>query len=80
MFPHSRFDTKTNEIISEKNRLLREEYDRIKEEGDNNVYYLATDNLIGIDGEATVDGIHMTDLGFLRIAKEIQKRVIPILN
>ena len=80
MFPHSEFDTKTNEIITEKNRLLREEYDQIKKEGDNNVYYLSTSNLIGFDGEATVDGVHMTDLGFLRIAKEIQNKIIPLLD
>lgn len=80
MFPHSKFDTKTYEIIIEKNRLLKEEFERIKNEGDDNVYYLETNNLIGTDGEATVDGIHMTDLGFLRIANEIEKKIRPILT
>lgn len=80
MFPHSQFDNNTYETITEKNRLLKEEYDRIKNESDNNVYYLETRNLIGADGEATIDGVHLTDLGFLRIADEIQRKIIPILK
>ncbi len=78
IFPHSLYDKKTFETITEKNRLLREEYEKIKREGDKNVYYLAHDDLIGNDGEATVDGIHFTDLGFLRVADKLQKVIFRI--
>lgn len=39
-----------------------------------NIYFLSGDDLIGNDFKATVDGIHLTDLGFIRFADELQKR------
>lgn len=36
-----------------------------------NLYYVKCDKLTGNDGEATVDGVHPTDLGFSRMAKEL---------
>lgn len=80
IFPHSFYDKKIYDTITEKNRLLREEYERIKDEGDKNVYYLANDNLIGCDGEATVDGIHFTDVGFLRFADRLNDTIQKIYN
>ena len=80
IFPHSFYDLKTYETITEKNRLLREEYEKIKREGDKNVYYLTSDNLIGNDGEATVDGIHLTDVGFVRIAEKLFEAINKIEN
>lgn len=71
IFPHSFYDKKTCEAITEKNRLLKEEYEKIKREGDKNVYYLTGDDLTGNDGEATVDGIHLTDTGFARMAEKL---------
>ncbi|MFH2026882.1 MAG: SGNH/GDSL hydrolase family protein [bacterium] len=32
------------------------------------MYIIDTQNSLGIDHEATVDGIHFTDLGFMRFA------------
>jgi len=75
IFPHSFYDKNIYETLTEKNRLLREEYEKIKREGDKNVYYLANDGLIGSDGEATVDGIHFTDLGFLRFADKLYNTI-----
>jgi hypothetical protein len=80
MFPHSFYDKSIYGIITEKNRLLREEYEKMKREGDKNVYYLASENLIGSDAEATVDGIHFTDLGFLRFADVLEKKIREILR
>lgn len=75
IFPHSFYDKKTYETITEKNSLLRKEYEKIKYEGDKNVYYLANDDLVGHDGEATVDGIHFTDLGFLRFVDKLYNTI-----
>jgi lysophospholipase L1-like esterase len=80
IFPHSFYDKSIYGTITEKNRLLREEYEKIKREGDKNVYYLANDDLIGSDGEATVDGIHFTDLGFLRFADKLHEAIRQINN
>lgn len=80
IFPHSFYDKSIYKTITEKNRLLKEEYEKIKREGDENVYYLANDDLIGSDAEATVDGIHFTDLGFLRMADHLAASIHEILK
>ncbi|HVN78895.1 MAG TPA: SGNH/GDSL hydrolase family protein [Terriglobia bacterium] len=36
------------------------------------MFYLQGDRLLGQDGEATVDGTHPTDLGFLRMADAME--------
>jgi hypothetical protein len=44
------------------------------------VYYLEGANLLGDDGEGTVDGSHPTDLGFTRQAAEFERVLRPILK
>lgn len=78
VYPHSYYDKELYGRIIEKNKLLREEYEKIKREGDKNVFYLSNDHLIGNDGEATVDGVHFTDLGFHRFADVIHEKIYNI--
>lgn len=78
IFPHSVFSTETANILSVKNNALRAEYEEMKKNGDKNLYYLNSNNLMNEDGEGTVDGIHLTDLGFQFIAKALQKRLIAL--
>jgi lysophospholipase L1-like esterase len=40
----------------------------LKAKGDKNIYLVSSKDMLGHDGEATVDGIHFTDLGFMRFA------------
>src|SRR5262249_15212889 len=47
---------------------LRKVYEKLLAEKTGSVHYLAGDKLLGDDGEATVDGSHPTDLGFVRQA------------
>ena len=35
---------------------------------DKNIFYVESENALGIDQEGTVDGVHFTDLGFMRYA------------
>jgi hypothetical protein len=44
------------------------------------VDYLEGANLLGDDGEGTVDGSHPTDLGFTRQAAEFERVLRPILK
>ncbi len=64
--------------LAEKNELLRETFEKIKGEGDHYVYYLPTDELIGEDGETTVDGVHLTNTGFDRLARKVFEAVQTI--
>jgi len=41
-------------------------------QGDPRIFYVKGETLLGDDGEATVDGTHATDLGFLRMAAAIR--------
>ncbi|MDD2328947.1 MAG: SGNH/GDSL hydrolase family protein [bacterium] len=70
-FPHSFYDRYAYNIVEEKNRALKEEFEKLRAAGYTNIHYLSSAELIGLDGEATVDGIHLTDLGFLRMAEKL---------
>jgi len=54
-----------------KNEALRAEYEALVAEGVTGLTYVEGDPLFGDDGEATVDGTHATDLGFLRQAQAL---------
>ena len=71
LFPHRIFDQSVYTLLQEKNSTLKKIYNDQKLAGDRNIYYQKADQLIGTDGEATVDGIHLTDLGFLRISEKL---------
>lgn len=80
IFPHSLYDKNMYAVLVEKNKLLRKEYEKMKNRGDKNVFYLSGKDLIGNDGEATVDGIHFTDVGFMRFADGISPIIKNILK
>ena len=54
-------------------------YTTLKKEGMKDLYYLPAKQQIGDDGEATVDGAHLTDLGFTRIALQMEEQLKKIL-
>jgi hypothetical protein len=61
-------DTAENSIIMEKNAALKNEYDKMIEAGFSNIFYISSEHATGDDHEGTVDGVHFTDLGFIRYA------------
>jgi lysophospholipase L1-like esterase len=63
-----------------KNEALRAAYERLRAAGVKNLYYVPCDNLFGHDGDATVDGVHPNDIGFLRMADEIEPALREILD
>jgi len=62
------FDEKRENEIRGMNLALKTEYQKMISEGYNNIFYIESKNAIGNDNEGTVDGVHFTDLGFLRYA------------
>ena len=62
------FEEKVNNNINAKNSALRTEYDKLLRKGVQNLVYIDNKNAIGDDNESTVDGVHLTDLGFMRFA------------
>ena len=66
--------------VNQSNRAaLGRAYSVLKREGLDNVHYLQGKNLLGIDGEDTVDGSHPSDLGFLRQANVFLPAIQEIL-
>ena len=61
-------DKKGKEWIEKMNRALKDEYEKMIENGYGNLFYVNSKNATGRDHEGTVDGVHFTDLGFLRYA------------
>jgi hypothetical protein len=56
------------ESIQEKNNALHNVFNSLKAKNEKNIWLLPAAEVIGTDNEATVDGIHFTDLGFMRYA------------
>src|SRR3954467_13772381 len=59
---------------------LREAFAALQGDKIAGVYYLKGDDLLGSDGEGTVDGSHPTDLGFTRQAAEFERVLRPVLK
>jgi len=74
------FLPKTREAYTSKNDALRAAYGRLIESGVEGLHYVPCDDLFGDDGEATVDGTHATDLGFLRMAETLEPVLRSVLG
>ena len=61
-------DKKRENEIRGMNLALKTEYEKMISGGYNNILYIKCKNAIGDDNEGTVDGVHFTDLGFIRYA------------
>ncbi|MEA4868391.1 MAG: SGNH/GDSL hydrolase family protein [Rikenellaceae bacterium] len=70
-FPYLIVDMGVKAELEEENQEWRELFATLVSGGYTNVTYVRGDNLLGEDGETTVDGVHFTDLGFLRYAEAL---------
>ena len=68
VFTHTLFDKKIAEEVSKKNKAVNSVYKALKTKGEKNIYMISSEKMLGEDGEATIDGIHFTDLGMMRYA------------
>ena len=53
-------------------------YAKLVREGIGDLHYILGEGLIGTDGEATIDGTHYTDLGFVRFAEKLYQTLRPM--
>jgi len=56
------------------NEALKTEFKKMVDDGYENIFYLESKNALGSDYEGTVDGVHFTDLGFIRYADFLIKK------
>lgn len=66
IFTHAVVDRQIQKEIAEKNAAQKSLYESLRSKGEKHIFYVPSDRLIGDDGEATVDGVHFTDLGVSR--------------
>ncbi len=78
-FPHLVVNQQAAQEIAEENTVFRELFARLMSEGYTNIIYIRGEGLLGDDNESTVDGVHLTDLGFLRFAYSLYEYISPYL-
>ena len=65
----------------EKSAILKKVYEDVVSDWNSRLFYVENDNrLYGNDGEASVDGVHATDVGFMRMASVINPVIEKALN
>ena len=70
-YPHLVFDKVRAADVDARNASMKAVYEKLKKAGEKKIYYIKGDKMIGLDGEATVDGTHFTDLGMVRYTEYV---------
>lgn len=74
------FLSSSKDAYVKKNEALRAAYGRLRASGIKNLHYIRCDNFWGDDHDATVDGVHPNDIGFLRMADAIQRELRKLVH
>jgi len=72
--PLTALDKNAIKGTNEMNNALKTQYDKMINNGYNNIFYLETQSALGDDFEGTVDAVHFTDLGFIRYSDFLVKK------
>ena len=80
IFSHSVVDKAMAGEISTKNASQKALFKKLKKSGEKRIYYVGAEGMTGDDGEAFVDGVHLTDLGMIRYADHIDKTLKSALK
>lgn len=73
------WDQKIKISMAAQNRAIHEAFSALQKQGVGNIYYQDSKGFTGQDHEATIDGTHLTDVGFSRLVPIVEKRVQQIL-
>lgn len=79
IYPYARYDSFFGNYLPAKNAAYRRNYERLKAENPDNLYYIDSVELDGVEDDGTVDGIHLTDLGFRHYADKVKPVLSEIL-
>lgn len=79
-YPTKRFDVTVKKPCDDRRRLMREKFDMLQARYGNMYYLPTTPGMLGDDAEQSVDGIHFTDIGFMRYADALMPVIQSILN
>lgn len=80
-FAKERFDNNMLAMHEGRKRPQQETVERFRQEGDLNVHFYDGSDLLGDDfSDCTVDGVHPTDLGFLRMAQSLEPTIRELVK
>ena len=68
MYTTAFLDQTIETTLIQENEALKNEFDKIIKRGTPNIFYIKDNQELLLDNDGTVDGVHLTDLGFLRYA------------
>ncbi len=68
------------ERVRKQNEQIVIEFKKLQDQGVKNLYFIEGKDLLGVDHEGTVDGVHPNDLGFSRMLEKIQPFVLEVLK
>jgi hypothetical protein len=78
------FEAGLTKLLNDKNQALKTEFDKLTRKGMKNIVFIDTKDATGTDGESSVDGVHLTDLGFLRfsdfLVKTFQEKGLKVVQ
>lgn len=66
--------------VEEQNLEASAAFNRLKAKGMNDIYMITSEKLLGDDHDATTDGTHPNDLGFYRMAQQLETQITNILK
>ncbi len=70
----------SNTTPTEKGTILRRIHEELTAEGIGNLHFLSNRDMLGTDGDGTVDGCHPNDVGMMRQATLFSKSLATILG
>lgn len=77
-YTHLKFDRVVRDAVQRHNALLHKHYDILCQRYDN-LHMMPSHGVTGLDGECTVDAIHLTDLGATRFADALEPVIRSLL-
>ncbi len=80
VYAHTVVDQTIAEEVRSRNAVQKALYQRLLDAGEKRLYYVPAEGMTGADGEAFVDGVHLTDLGMLRYARHIMSTLEAALG
>ena len=80
IYPYARYDSHFGGYLPRKNAAFRRNYERLAAERPEGIYYVTSEGLDGVEDDGTVDGIHLTDLGFRHYADRLRPVLAEILG
>ena len=79
-FMDSYYNNTNARKIKTLNDALRRIFNELKKGKEKNIYYISSKMMLGSDREATVDGIHFTDVGMMRYADLVTPVIKKLLK